>query len=640
MSTTIPITRSTRQVMLEASAAQTVFTFNAGPVWDTADLVVQRKISPATRFTTITTGFTLAQTGSPAGATGATCTFSVAPRPTSGDAAVQIRITSRRVHERETDVSRSERIHGPSIEREHDKLTTTLQELRRDVDQQAEELLAELDAAVLGQIPDATLVNAKMANMAEATLKGRASGAGTGAPADLSASQARTIIDPQSGDFVPAGSDAVTRTLRDKLRETEVSVKDFGAVGDGVTDDTLAFTRAFAASDTVHVPPGTYIANVLVPNGGSLIGKHRDLSIIKAKAGTNSTAVTGYEAYTLFGTATYDVARGANRVTIRDLTIDGNRSNVSSSGDGIAIWGWGTTIERVRVVNCRSAGIHTEWTDGNAAMEGHFRDVVIDTTGTHGWLFAGPHDANFDDIMIMDASQNADDTSYGLYIGPNGSGGGANGRFRNIHVWCRGGITNRPAYAVYSSGGNEFTDCHIEGCRKLISLGDRDVVTGGRIYANFGENGAAGLYFRTNFAVVNGVQFDTTEGAANPSGSLAQNPDVYAIDFGTSAANLVTNCMFVGFKSRTPFNFASSGGLNKIVDCIGYANSGGATTFGGTIAANDFIDYAQSGTNIKYVNCTQAVPYAANDAAAAALGVPLYGQYLNSGNNAISVRLT
>ena len=36
------------------------------------------------------------------------------------------------------------------------------------------------------------------------------------------------------------------------------SVKMFGAVGDGVTDDTQAFIDCFAAYDTVIIPDGTY----------------------------------------------------------------------------------------------------------------------------------------------------------------------------------------------------------------------------------------------------------------------------------------------------------------------------------------------------------------------------------------------
>lgn len=43
--------------------------------------------------------------------------------------------------------------------------------------------------------------------------------------------------------FIQAGSGAVARTVQDKTRET-VSIKDFGAVGDGVTDDTASFSAA------------------------------------------------------------------------------------------------------------------------------------------------------------------------------------------------------------------------------------------------------------------------------------------------------------------------------------------------------------------------------------------------------------
>ena len=44
-----------------------------------------------------------------------------------------------------------------------------------------------------------------------------------------------------------------------KLNDT-VSVKDFGAVGDGVTDDTAAIQAALdSGASTVTVPDGTYI---------------------------------------------------------------------------------------------------------------------------------------------------------------------------------------------------------------------------------------------------------------------------------------------------------------------------------------------------------------------------------------------
>jgi hypothetical protein len=61
--------------------------------------------------------------------------------------------------------------------------------------------------------------------------------------------------------FIRAETGAVALTAEDKLRE-HLSLKDFGAVGDGVADDTAAVNRWFAAvlatGQTGYAPAGTY----------------------------------------------------------------------------------------------------------------------------------------------------------------------------------------------------------------------------------------------------------------------------------------------------------------------------------------------------------------------------------------------
>ncbi len=59
--------------------------------------------------------------------------------------------------------------------------------------------------------------------------------------------------------FTQAGTGGTSRTLQEKARET-LSVQDFGAIGDAVTDDTLALQKAFdSGAGAIFLPRGIYI---------------------------------------------------------------------------------------------------------------------------------------------------------------------------------------------------------------------------------------------------------------------------------------------------------------------------------------------------------------------------------------------
>lgn len=94
-------------------------------------------------------------------------------------------------------------------------------------------------------------------------------------------------------DFTANGTGATTRTATDKMAE-HVSVKDFGAVGDGTHDDTLAFQKALAAHMNVYVPTGTYIVNNTI-----VLGDHQTLegagnsTIIQTASAITIVAITG-----------------------------------------------------------------------------------------------------------------------------------------------------------------------------------------------------------------------------------------------------------------------------------------------------------------------------------------------------------
>ena len=101
-------------------------------------------------------------------------------------------------------------------------------------------------------------------------------------------------IDLVETDFVPAGTGAVTRTGQAKLRDA-VSVKDFGAVGDGVADDTAEIAAALAALATVGggtllFPPGTYLISAAI---SQLFGNSANVHLIGYGATINGSSVSG-----------------------------------------------------------------------------------------------------------------------------------------------------------------------------------------------------------------------------------------------------------------------------------------------------------------------------------------------------------
>jgi hypothetical protein len=101
----------------------------------------------------------------------------------------------------------------------------------------------------------------------------------------------------QDVTFLQAGTGAVARSAQVKLRDV-VSVKDFGAVGDGVANDAPAFANAVASgAGSVYVPPGTYRITsqipVTAPNVRVYGAGRRSTKIVQATNTTPVFSVTG-----------------------------------------------------------------------------------------------------------------------------------------------------------------------------------------------------------------------------------------------------------------------------------------------------------------------------------------------------------
>jgi hypothetical protein len=159
------------------------------------------------------------------------------------------------------------------------------------------------------------------------------------------------IINASQVVYDPAGLGAVTTTVQTKLRET-VSVKDFGAVGDGVTNDRTAIQAALNTGKSVFFPSGTYLFNTSVnftADNQCIFGFGND-SVLKSGAGS-----------------VYIDSNGFNNLSIRDLKIDaslgtnggirvisGSKNfdvlNVYFYKGAQRVWLW--TCEYITVQNC------------------------------------------------------------------------------------------------------------------------------------------------------------------------------------------------------------------------------------------------------------------------------------------------
>lgn len=220
-----------------------------------------------------------------------------------------------------------------------------------------------------------------------------------------------------SPDFTAPGAGAVTRTSTDKFTDM-ISIKDFGAIGDGLTDDTLAIQQALAAHDNVYVPPGSYIVSstITLDNNQSLIG-----------AGTSSVLAASNNSFNV-------IEMPGKQATLQSLKITG--------GDA-AVKLFGNTQE---------------------CTQNTVSDLVMDAPNI-GILLDGGDDPsypcywnNFDNILVEHPA------THGVHMTLTGAGDTPNAnRFTKVRVFSKGAATSGHGFYVEDgSFNNAFVDCEAD----------------------------------------------------------------------------------------------------------------------------------------------------------------------------------
>lgn len=147
------------------------------------------------------------------------------------------------------------------------------------------------------------------------------------------------------------------------------NVLDFGATGNGVTDDTAAIQAAVNAAradggGTVYIPEGTFIVTGHTEPSDGAIMLYDNITLTGAGMGlTNIKVADGWD-MKMTGVIRTPYGAGTENVTVNNLTIDGNRDNVNVKIDG---WFNGyapgkigydsnITLDRVEIKDCSGYG--------------------------------------------------------------------------------------------------------------------------------------------------------------------------------------------------------------------------------------------------------------------------------------------
>lgn len=231
------------------------------------------------------------------------------------------------------------------------------------------------------------------------------------------------------------------------------NVRKYGAVGNGVHDDTRAIAAAIAdasqSGGAVYLPGGT-------PGVNTTLYMTDPITTIVPGVWVKSD---GYQAATLMlnpgcnadliQTANFPSLTGTNSTNspynfgIVGLTLDGNGANQSagsgtSPGRCLSIYGYGYTLDNLRIRNAYVDGMYSEWSTssnspGNDSMEAFIGFIKIHNCGGDGMIWCGPHDSVVETFIAFNCGTVGNHNTH-LRL-PSTTNQGVATRFNKVHCW-------------------------------------------------------------------------------------------------------------------------------------------------------------------------------------------------------------
>jgi hypothetical protein len=201
---------------------------------------------------------------------------------------------------------------------------------------------------------------------------------------------------------------ALTKVSYSMIKGEVLNVLDFGAVGNGVADDTTAIQAALNAGSKVYFPTGTYLITApLVVNGKQTIfGDSPYLSIIKTNIAVNPAIITSsgvvgevsiksIQLWNNGGTACINITDPINGIggDVRNVKLVGNPCVIGTGGGinptmNFDFCDFNPTASSSRLIDLSGENSYNDFTVKNSVLFGSSTGVAVRITnvGANGLI--------------------------------------------------------------------------------------------------------------------------------------------------------------------------------------------------------------------------------------------------------------
>jgi Ca2+-binding RTX toxin-like protein len=336
----------------------------------------------------------------------------------------------------------------------------------------------------------------------------------------------------------------------------DFNVKDYGALGDGVTDDTAAIQAAIdaahaAGGGTVYLPAGEYrVSGGEEPSDGCLMIKSNVYMVGDGMGETVIKLVDGWD-QKVTGMVRSAYGEETSNFGMSDLTLDGNRDNVTAKVDG---WFNGyipgvdgadrdVTLERVEIREMSGYGFDPHEQTINLTI----RDSVAHDNGLDGFVA----DYLIDSVFENNVAYNNDRHGFNIVTSTHDftmSGNVAYGNGGAGVVVQRGSYDLAHPYNILIDGGSYY-DNGLEGV--LIKLADDVTLQNADIYGN-GSSGVR-VYGAQDVQILDNQIHDNAQNGAYPEITLQSYDDTAGVsgNFYTTVNTWIEGNVITGSANST-----------------------------------------------------------------------------------------